>query len=284
MRSGTTGSRSRRRQRWIRDGYFHAVRCSEASARPASPRCSAAQHARAQRRHRRPASLVVHVPEGMWSGASGRVAGGTDLGPIFEALQPYQSRHQRLNNLNMESRRQGSGRRRPPPRCAAHAHGHRDGGREQRRRRLDRPEDRPGDRRLEPFASLQLAVRIVYGDTNSTADLVGPQPRGQPDAEPVRGVHAHLQGRDAQRPTTPTTPPPTAPVVNLKRSALDHSLAEIVEPARRASAPAIASGSTPTRSRCATSRSASPRWRSLAAAAPPPRCRARHRRRAARST
>jgi hypothetical protein len=53
--------------------------------------------------------LLVHVPEGMWSGAARPATGATQLGPILEALQPYQARINVLNNLNMQSRDHGPG-------------------------------------------------------------------------------------------------------------------------------------------------------------------------------
>src|SRR4051812_37166355 len=56
-----------------------------------------------------PRLLVVHVPEGMWNGAPRPVAGSTNLGQIFEALQPFQSKLLVLNNLNMKSRDKGPG-------------------------------------------------------------------------------------------------------------------------------------------------------------------------------
>src|SRR5688572_20849046 len=56
-----------------------------------------------------PRLLIVHVPEGMWKGAQRPVAGGTSLGPILEALQPFQSKLLVLNNLEMKSREKGPG-------------------------------------------------------------------------------------------------------------------------------------------------------------------------------
>src|SRR5262249_28489073 len=56
-----------------------------------------------------PRLVIFHVPEGMWSGAPRPSAGGTDLGKIFEALQPYQSQILLLNNLSMKSRDHGPG-------------------------------------------------------------------------------------------------------------------------------------------------------------------------------
>jgi hypothetical protein len=169
--------------------------------------------------------LVVHVPEGMWSGAQRPTAGSTQLGPILEALQPWQSRISVLNNLNIESREHGPG-----------GDGHHRGvvhmltGTEQ----LD--EANAGGASVDqkiaqkiggglPFASLQFAVRIVYGDTNSRPIWSGPGrvvPAMQSPWEAYKRVFANL-------PASSTPMPAPAAKIDLRRSALDYALADITQ-------------------------------------------------------
>ena len=97
------------------------------------------------------------------------------------------------------------------------------------------------------FASLQFAVRIVYGDTNS-----------KPLWSAARRVVPAMQSPwDAYNRIFATATPvdPVKPKFDLRKSALDHSLAEINTLRARLAAP-TASGWIRTRSRCATSRSA----------------------------
>jgi Protein of unknown function (DUF1552) len=166
--------------------------------------------------------LVVHVPEGMWSGATRPAAGSTQLGPIFEALQPYQARLNVLTNLNMQSRDQGPG-----------GDGHHRGvvhmftGTEQ----ID--ESNAGGASVDqkiasvigkglPFASLQFAVRIVYGDTNSRPIWSGPGkvvPAMQSPWDAYKRIFANVQA------SAGSAPAPT-PQVDLRQSALDYALQE----------------------------------------------------------
>lgn len=53
--------------------------------------------------------VVVHVPEGMWSGAERPAVGAATLGPILDPLDPYRARVTVLNNLSMKSRDHGPG-------------------------------------------------------------------------------------------------------------------------------------------------------------------------------
>ncbi len=194
--------------------------------------------------------IVVHVPEGMWANAQRPTAGSTQLGPVLEALQPYQSRMNVLLNLNMQSRDNGPG-----------GDGHHRGvvhmltGTEQ----IDN--DNAGGMSVDqkiagvisrglPFGSLQFGVRIVYGDTNSRPIWSGPGrvvPAMQSPFDAYRRIFANVQSSApvATTTTTPgmttttTTPPVTttvpvatpAPAVitpkfNLRKSALDNALAE----------------------------------------------------------
>ena len=171
-----------------------------------------------------PRLLVVHVPEGMWSGAQRPAAGSTQLGPILEALQPWQSRMNVLLNLNMKSRDAGPG-----------GDGHHRGvvhmltGTEQ----ID--QNNAGGASVDqkiaqkigaglPFASLQFAVRIVYGDTNSRplwsgAGKVVPAMQSPWDA--YKRVFANVSSTPA-----PGTMTPAKPKVDLRKSALDYALAD----------------------------------------------------------
>ena len=154
--------------------------------------CRAARR-RARRRRARRASSLVHVPEGMWSGAPRPAAGGTDLGPILGALQPYQSKMLVMNNMNMASRDHGPG-----------GDGHHRGVPHMFTCTEMQDENNAGGASIDQkianaiggssqFPSLQFAVRIVYGDTNARPHLVGTGPRRAGDAEPVGGVRPHLQ-------------------------------------------------------------------------------------------
>jgi hypothetical protein len=169
-----------------------------------------------------PRLILVHVPEGMWSGAQRPAAGGTNLGPILEALQPHQSRINVLLNLNMKSRDNGPG-----------GDGHHRGvvhmltGTEQ----ID-ANNAGGpsvDQKIAqkigaglPFASLQFAVRIVYGDTNSRPLWSAPGkvvPAMQSPWDAYKRVFASV-------PPTAGMPQPTQPKVDLRKSALDFALAD----------------------------------------------------------
>lgn len=165
--------------------------------------------------------LLIHVPEGMWSGAARPAAGSTQLGPILEALQPHQARINVLTNLNMQSRDNGPG-----------GDGHHRGvvhmftGTEQLD--LQNAGGASVDQKIAsvigkgyPFASLQFAVRIVYGDTNSRCIWSAPGkvvPAMQSPWDAYKRIFANVQATG--------TPPPSAPKIDLRRSALDYALKE----------------------------------------------------------
>src|SRR5688500_5460198 len=118
--------------------------------------------------------IVVHVPEGMWNGAPRPAAGAADLGPILEALQPWRERIIVMNGLNIESRDHGPG-----------GDGHHRGVPHMFTCTEMQDEDNAGGPSIDQkiaqaiggdsqFASLQFAVRIVYGDTNSRCIWSGP--------------------------------------------------------------------------------------------------------------
>lgn len=166
--------------------------------------------------------VVVHVPEGMWSGAPRPAAGASSLGPLFEQLEPFRSKLTVLRGLDMKSRDFGPG-----------GDGHHRGvphmltGTEM----LD--EGNAGGMSVDQkiaqaisgsskHKSLQFAVRIVYGDTNSRPLWSAPGrvvPAMQDPWEAYDRVFAGLLTTPA-----PTTPSPRP---DLRKSALDNALQEI---------------------------------------------------------
>lgn len=171
--------------------------------------------------------VVVHVPEGMWNRAERPKPGGSTLGPIFEALDPHMSQIIVMNNLNMLSRDKGPG-----------GDGHHRGvphmltGTEM----LD--EGNAGgasvDQKLASvigdgmkFKSLQFAVRIVYGDTNSRPLWSAPGrvvPALQDPWEAYKRIFSGVMPMD------PTSGggnmPVEEPRFDLRKSALDYAVAE----------------------------------------------------------
>jgi hypothetical protein len=166
--------------------------------------------------------VVVHVAEGMWNGAQRPAANATTLGPIFEALDPFRSQILVLNNLSMQSRDHGPGG------DGHHRLPHMLTGIEMA------DESNAGGASVDQkiaqaigtgstFGSLQFGVRIVYNDTN-----------GRPIWSAAKRVVPALQDPwDAYKrifggvmPMASTASAPAAPMVDLKRSALDFALAE----------------------------------------------------------
>jgi len=166
--------------------------------------------------------IVVHVPEGMWSGAPRPAAGASSLGGMLSKLEPYRSKLTVLNGLNMKSRDFGPG-----------GDGHHRGvphmltGTEM----LD--EGNAGgisiDQKIaaaiggsSKHKSLQFAVRIVYGDTNSRPFWSAPGrvvPAMQDPWEAYSRIFAGF---------VPTaTPTAAAPKPDLRKSALDNSIKEV---------------------------------------------------------
>lgn len=182
-----------------------------------------------------PTRLVIfHVPEGMWSGAPRPTAGGTDLGKIFEALQPYQSKILVLNNLSMKSRDHGpggDGHHRGVPHmftCTEMADENNAGG-------------ASVDQKIagtiggsSQFPSLQFAVRIVYGDTNGRPIWSGPSRVVSAMQDPWQAYDRIFSGMTPSMPSTPAMMP--KPKLDLRKSALDHALSEITSLRARLSA------------------------------------------------
>lgn len=164
--------------------------------------------------------LLVHVPEGMWNGAPKPGVGGTSLGPIFEAVQKWQSKILVVDNMNMESRDHGpggDGHHRGVPHmftCTEMLSESQAGGMS-----IDQ---KIGNAigRDSPFKTINLAVRIVYGDTNSTSIWSGPGSVVQPEQSPWRAFDRYLGG------VMPGEPMPSEPGYSLKKSVPDSALAE----------------------------------------------------------
>ena len=175
--------------------------------------------ARARAQTIAPRFVFVHVPEGMWKTAQRPVAGSTDLGPIFAALQPHQPDILVLNNLHMKSRDQGPGLD-----SHARAMGHMLTGTE-----MLNDTNAGGmsvDQRIagaigggSPIKSLHLAVRIVYGDMNSKP-LWAAAGRALPALQNPWDAYERIFSGT-------TTPPGGKPPFDMRRSVLDHSLRDI---------------------------------------------------------
>ncbi len=162
--------------------------------------------------------IVVHVPEGMWSGAARPVVGANTLGPIFSPLDPFRSRISVLNGLDLRSRDQGPG-----------GDGHHRGVPHMLTCTEMADESNAGGASIDQkiaaaigadttFKSLQFAVRIIYGDTNAALIWAGARQR-LPAMENPWEAYARIFGASKMD----AAPPP----VDLRKSALDHALAEI---------------------------------------------------------
>ena len=168
--------------------------------------------------------LVVHVPEGMWSGAPRPQVGANTLGQIFGALDPFISNITVLDGLNMASRDQGPG-----------GDGHHRGVPHMFTGVEMVDESNAGgpsvDQKIAAatgsglkFGSLQFAVRIVYNDTNARPIWSGPSrvvPATQDPWEAYKRIFTGVMPSGS----TPT-PAPAAPAVDLRKSALDYAMAE----------------------------------------------------------
>jgi hypothetical protein len=175
-----------------------------------------------RRAHAAPAPrlLVVHVPEGMWAGAVRPAAGATQLGPILEALQPYQSRITVLNNLNMQSRDNGPG-----------GDGHHRGVPHMFTGTEMMDDENAGGMSVDQkiagvigkgmtFPSLQFAVRIIYGDTNSRPIWSGAG-RVVPAMQSPWDAYKRIFAKSG---TTSTATPTATPKFDLRKSTLDYTL------------------------------------------------------------
>ena len=174
--------------------------------------------------------VVIHVPEGMWASASRPSVGATTLGPIFKALDPFMSNIVVLNGLNMKSRDKGPG-----------GDGHHRGVVHMLTGTEMADDNNAGGASIDQkiaakiggqtqLPSLQLAVRIVYQDTNSKPIWSGASrvvPAQQDPWQAYKRVFQGLTGATKPATTTTTGTTPAAPSFDIRRSALDHALAEI---------------------------------------------------------
>jgi len=187
--------------------------------------------------------VVFHVPEGMWARAARPEAGGSTLGPIFGPLDAHRDQILFLNNLSMKSRDSGPGgdeHHRAVPHMLT--------GIEMRN------DSSAGGASIDQhiasqigqgsqLSSLQLAVRIVYTDTNSKPIWAGAGKAVPAQQDPWQ-VYKRVFGAGgaaaagstgstgAPAPTTMTNPSSaapaaSAPTVDLRRSALDYAMGEI---------------------------------------------------------
>jgi hypothetical protein len=171
-----------------------------------------------------PRLLIVHVPEGMWNGAPRPAVGGTNLGQILEALQPFQSKLLVLNNLTMKSRDQGPG-----------GDGHHRGVPHMLTGIEMQDENLAGGPSIDQkiakaiggsskFESLQFAVRIVYGDTNGRPIWSAP---GRVVSAMQSPFEAYTRLFGGVMPAAMSGSTPAKPVIDLRQSALDNAVAEL---------------------------------------------------------
>ncbi|MET0287113.1 MAG: DUF1552 domain-containing protein [Polyangiales bacterium] len=165
--------------------------------------------------------VVMHVPEGMWTQAQKPTPGSTNLGALFAPLQSYQSKMNVLMNLDIKSRDKGPG-----------GDGHHRGVVHMLTGTEQKDDSNAGGMSIDqkiaskigaglPFASLQFAVRIIYGDTNSRPLWSAPG-KVVPAMQSPFDAYTRIFANSAQM--TPSTP--SAPKVDLRKSALDYALAE----------------------------------------------------------
>lgn len=170
--------------------------------------------------------IVVHVPEGMWSKAARPVAGAATLGPIFKALDPFKANINVLNNLAIPSRDAGPG-----------GDGHHRNVVHMLTGTEMKDEGNAGGASIDqkiaaaiggssPLPSLQLAVRIVYKDTNSKPIWSGPG-RVVPAQQDPWQAYKRVFNNNAPASPGQADGTTTAPKFDLRRSALDHALTEV---------------------------------------------------------
>jgi hypothetical protein len=165
--------------------------------------------------------VVIHVPEGMWTSAQRPVSGAASLGPVFGPLDPYKSKITIMNNLNMQSRDHGpggDGHKRGVPHMLTGiemADANNAGG--------------PSvDQRIAKilgvglkFESLQFAVRIVYNDTGAKP-FWSAASRAVPAMQSPWDAYTRIFGAAV------TTAPGGTPAFDIKKSAMDYALADLV--------------------------------------------------------
>jgi hypothetical protein len=183
--------------------------------------------------------MVIHVPEGMWGSASRPSAGGTTLGPIYGPLDQYKADLTILNKLSMKSRDKGPG-----------GDGHHRGVPHMLTGIEMQDEGNAGGPSIDQkiasvigksskYASLQLAVRIVYTDTNSRPIWSAPG-RVVPAIQSPWDAYTRIFGNGTMQPATTMTgtsmPATTPPKFDLRKSALDYGMDEVTRLGARLSA------------------------------------------------
>ena len=185
--------------------------------------------------------MVIHVPEGMWGSASRPAASGTTLGPIYGPLDPYKADLTILNKLSMKSRDKGPG-----------GDGHHRGVPHMLTGIEMVDEGNAGGPSIDQkiasvigkgskYASLQLAVRIIYTDTNSRPIWSAPS-RVVPALQSPWDAYTRIFGNGMASATPPATsmtgnPAPATPAkFDLRKSALDYGMDEVTRLSQRLSA------------------------------------------------
>jgi hypothetical protein len=183
--------------------------------------------------------MIVHVPEGMWGSASRPTANGASFGPIYGPLDAYKSDLTFLNKLSMKSRDKGPG-----------GDGHHRGVPHMLTGIEMVDEGNAGGPSIDQkiasvigkgskYASLQLAVRIVYGDTNSRPIWSAPS-RVVPAIQSPWDAYTRIFGNSSMMSTTTmmgNTGSAAAPAkFDLRKSALDYANAEVTSLSARLSA------------------------------------------------
>ncbi len=167
--------------------------------------------------------VVVYVPEGMWAGADRPAAGAATLGSIFGPMDPFRSKITALDGIDLAtaiSDRPGVDEHHRLPHlltCTKMLDGRTGGG--------------PSiDQKIaqviggnSTFQSLQFGVQIVYKDGSGRPIWKGRGEQLPAMEDPWLAYDRIFGGQMGQ----PAQPGQTPPAFDLRKSALDYSLAEI---------------------------------------------------------
>lgn len=172
--------------------------------------------------------VAVYVPEGMWAGAERPAAGAASLGPIFGPMDPFRTKLTALDGMDLATAlndRPGVDEHHRLPHILGSTkmvNGVTGGG-----PTLDQKIAKVIGAN-STFESLQFGVQIVY--TDGSGRLIW-KDRGQqlPPMEDPWMAYTRIFGGGGAAPGAPTQPgqPPAPPKFDLRKSALDYSLAEI---------------------------------------------------------
>lgn len=161
--------------------------------------------------------IVVHVPEGMWSGAPRPMPGATTLGPILDPLDKHIARVCVLNDLSIPSSPNGpggDGHHRNVPHMLTGiemADSATAGGPS-----VDQVIAKATGAGL-PFRSLQFGVRTIYGDTNARC-FWDESKVSLPSMQDPFTAYSRIFKADMTGPA----PPP-----DFRKSVLDHARGEL---------------------------------------------------------